>query len=160
MALEPSKLELFFQRDSALTECMRMRVESLRQKNAKPQDGEKLLQPNEHVYRLDFYQQKLRFLKWKVQLEVPGKITITGTSQHWTPDLTPLMTRQLLDPAGMFWRKEDDDEQAVHCMEADAQEFGERIAELAKVRKVMYFLIAFGDGVDPSNIKCSTVFKV
>lgn len=38
------------------------------------------------------------------------------------------------------------------------QEFGERIAELAKVRKVMYFLIAFKDGAEAANLSCSVEF--
>lgn len=38
------------------------------------------------------------------------------------------------------------------------QEFGERIAELAKVRKVMYFLLAFKDGAEAANLNCSIEF--
>ncbi|XP_006004323.1 olfactory marker protein a [Latimeria chalumnae] len=158
MAGDSSELELAFTQDVQLTEYMRLRAQSLQQRNAKPQDGEKLLQPNEFVYRLDFLQQKLKFLRWNICLEKPGKIVITATSQHWTPDLTNLMTRQLLEPEGIFWQEENKKEIFNH--EADVQEFGERIAELAKIRKAMYFLIAFKDGTEPANVKCSIVFKV
>ncbi|KAK6485946.1 olfactory marker protein [Huso huso] len=153
-----SELELHFCEDSHLTECMRLRAQSVQDRNQKRQDGEKLLRPKEYVYRLEFTEQKLKFQKWNIQLGVPGKIIITGTSQHWTPDLTNLMTRQLLDPAGIFWKKEGEDQ--IQCYEADAQEFGERIAELARIRKVMYFLVTFEDGTDPANINCSITFKV
>ncbi|XP_034508476.1 olfactory marker protein, partial [Ailuropoda melanoleuca] len=96
--------------DHDLTRQMRLRVESLKQRGEKRQDGEKLLRPAEAVYRLDFVQQdRLQFERWDVVLDKPGKVTITGTSQNWTPDLTNLMTRQLLDPAAIFWRKEDGD---------------------------------------------------
>ncbi|MBN3313877.1 OMP protein, partial [Atractosteus spatula] len=152
-----SQLELTFRQDAQLTEVMRLRVKSLQQRNQRPQDGEKLLQPQEVVYRLDFSQQNLRFLRWNVQLSAPGKITITGTSQLWTPDLTNLMTRQLLEPAGIFWQKPGEDK--VQCFEADAQEFGERIAELAKIRKVMYFLLTFEDGMSPADMNCSISFR-
>ncbi|XP_018425255.1 PREDICTED: olfactory marker protein [Nanorana parkeri] len=110
-----------------------------------------------YIYRLDFGKQKLRFLWWKVHLKTPGKVVITGTSQHWTPDLTNLMSRQLLDPPAIFWMNTGQTE--VDCNEADAQEFGERLCELAKIRKVMYFVFAFLDGADPSNIQCSVGFK-
>ncbi|CAI9612332.1 unnamed protein product [Staurois parvus] len=136
---------------------MRIRAHSLQQKNAKPQDGERLLKANEYIYRLDFIKQKLRFICWKVHLKSPGKVVITGTSQHWTPDLTPLMTRQLLDPSAIFWMKPGQDE--VECNEADVQEFGERLCELAKIRKVMFFVLTFLDGAEPSNIECSIAFK-
>lgn len=89
-----------------------------------------------------------------------GRLSVTGISQLWTPDLTNLMTRQLLEPTGQFWRSAGDPEDApIKCLEADIQEFGERIAELAKVRKVMYFLLAFKDGAEKDNIKCTVVFK-
>ncbi|XP_016017101.2 olfactory marker protein [Rousettus aegyptiacus] len=144
--------------DEDLTKQMRLRVESLKQRGEKRQDGEKLLRPAESVYRLDFVQQqRLQFERWDVVLDKPGKVTITGTSQNWTPDLTNLMTRQLLDPAAIFWRKEDSD--AMDWNEADALEFGERLSELAKIRKVMYFLITFGEGVEPANLKASVVFN-
>ncbi|XP_029458030.1 olfactory marker protein [Rhinatrema bivittatum] len=158
MAADPSLLELAFVEDTQLTKCMRLRVQSLQQKKEKPQDGEKLLRPNEYIYRLDFTQQKLSFLWWKVQLKKPGKVTVTGTSQHWTPDLTNLMNRQLLEPYGIFWKKAGQEE--VDCNEADAQEFGERISELAKIRKVMYFMLTFSEGADPASIRCSIGFKV
>lgn len=144
--------------DQDLTKQMRLRVESLKQRGEKRQDGEKLLRPAESVYRLDFIQQqKLQFDRWDVVLDKPGKVTITGTSQNWTPDLTNLMTRQLLDPAAIFWRKEDSD--VMDWNEADALEFGERLSDLAKIRKVMYFLITFGEGVEPANLKASVVFN-
>ncbi|XP_036751383.1 olfactory marker protein [Manis pentadactyla] len=143
--------------DKDLTKQMRLRVESLKQRGEKRQDGEKLLRPAESVYRLDFtQQQKLHFERWDVVLDKPGKVTITGTSQNWTPDLTNLMTRQLLEPAAVFWRKEDSD--AMDWNGADAQEFGERLSELARIRKAMYFLIAFGEGVGPDDLKASVVF--
>ncbi|KAM6416939.1 calpain-5 isoform 1-T1 [Pluvialis apricaria] len=136
MAAEAGMLELPFVRDDQLTRCMRLRFQSLQQKNVRPQDGEKLLRPNEHIYRVDFIRQhNLRFLRWNIQLERPGKVMVTGTSQHWTPDLTHLMNRQLLEPVGIFWKKPGAKE--VECNEADAQEFGERIAELAQIRKVI-----------------------
>lgn len=144
--------------DEDLTKQMRLRVESLKQRGEKRQDGEKLLRPAEFVYRLDFVQQqRLQFERWDVMLDKPGKVTITGTSQNWTPDLTNLMTRQLLDPAAIFWRKEDSD--AVDWNEADAQEFGERLSELAKIRKVMFFLLTFGEGMEPANVKAAVVFN-
>ncbi|KAF5915389.1 olfactory marker protein [Diceros bicornis minor] len=144
--------------DEYLTRQMRLRVESLRQRGEKRQDGEKLLRPAEAVYRLDFVQQhRLQFERWDVVLDKPGKVTITGTSQNWTPDLTNLMTRQLLDPAAIFWRKEDSE--AVDWNEADALEFGERLSELARIRRVMYFLITFSDGLEPANLKASVVFS-
>ncbi|XP_036071117.1 olfactory marker protein b [Oryzias melastigma] len=150
--------ELPFRLDSQLTEVMRLRVQSLQQRSQKRQDGERLLRPNEAVYRLDFSQQSLRFSHWTVRLAQPGRLTITATSQLWTPDLTNLMTRQLLEPAGVFWRGSAD--ATVSCYEADAAEFGERIAELAKVRKVMYFLFAFADGCSPESVDGSITFTV
>ncbi|XP_074073043.1 olfactory marker protein [Macrotis lagotis] len=144
--------------DEDLTKMMRIRVDTLKKNNEKRQDGEKLLRPAEYVYRLDFIQQqKLQFERWNIVLDKAGKVTITGTSQNWTPDLTNLMTRQLLDPAAIFWRKEDSD--AMDWNEADAQEFGERLSDLAKIRKVMYFLITFGEGLEPANLKSSVVFN-
>ncbi|XP_016051876.1 PREDICTED: olfactory marker protein, partial [Miniopterus natalensis] len=144
--------------DQALTRQLRLRAEGLRQRGEKRQDGEKLLRPAESVYRLDFTrQQKLQFERWDVVLDKPGKVTITGTSQNWTPDLTNLMTRQLLEPAAIFWRKEDSD--AMDWNEADALEFGERLSELAKIRKVMYFLVTLGEGVEPANLQASVVFN-
>ncbi|KAM4797413.1 olfactory marker protein [Rhinophrynus dorsalis] len=157
MASEPSELELFFTEDTQLTKCMRIRAQSLQQKNVKPQEGEKVLKANEYIYRLDFSKQRLKFLCWKVHLKSPGKVIVTGTSQHWTPDLTNLMNRQLLEPYAIFWKTDEQNE--IECNEADAQEFGERISELAKIRKVMYFVITFLDGVDPSTVKCSIGFK-
>nr|XP_034971391.1 olfactory marker protein [Zootoca vivipara] len=159
MASEAAELELHLVQDAELTRCMRLRVESLQQRNEKPQDGEKLLQANEFVYRLDFSrQQGLRFLRWNVVLEKPGKVTVIGTSQHWTPDLTHLMRRQLLEPVGVFWKKAG--AQEVDWNEADALEFGERLVELARIRKVMYFLLAYTDGLEPAQLKCSVVFEV
>lgn len=156
-----AELELPFRSDTQLTEVMRLRVQSLQQRGLKRQDGERLLQPNEAVYRLDFSKQSLRFSHWTVRLAQPGRLTITATSQLWTPDLTNLMTRQLLEPAGGFWRAQGDtDDTPIQCNEADAHEFGERIAELAKVRKVMYFLFAFADGCSPETIDCSITFTV
>ncbi|XP_015266020.1 PREDICTED: olfactory marker protein [Gekko japonicus] len=154
-----SELELPLVQDVELTNCMRLRVQSLQQKNEKPQDGEKLLQPNEFVYRVDFTQQhNLRFVRWNVALENPGKVDVIGTSQHWTPDLTNLMRRQLLEPVGVFWKTPDSPE--VECNEADALEFGERLVELAKIRKVMFFLLAYAEGLEPAHLKCSVVFRV
>ncbi|KAM3868675.1 olfactory marker protein b [Diretmus argenteus] len=154
-------LELPFRPDPQLTEVMRLRVQSLQQRGQTRQDGERLLRANEAVYRLDFSQQALRFSHWTVQLSQPGRLTITATSQLWTPDLTHLMTRQLLEPAGVFWSaKGSDHNAALHCYEADAQEFGERIADLAKVRKVMYFLFAFEEGCNPESVDCSIIFTL
>lgn len=156
-----SNLELSFKEDRQLTEVMRLRVQSLQRSGQKRQDGERLLQPNETVYRLDFSQQSLHFERWSIRISTPGKLTIIGTSQHWTPDLTHLMTRQLLEPPGLFWKSPDEPQDApVKCFEADTQEFGERIAELAKIRKVMYFLFAFEDGLEKGKIDCSICFKV
>ncbi|XP_071362508.1 olfactory marker protein b [Trachinotus anak] len=156
-----TELELPFRPDTQLTEVMRLRVQSLQQRGQKRQDGERLLRPNEAVYRLDFTKQSLRFSHWTVRLVQPGRLTVTATSQLWTPDLTNLMTRQLLEPAGVFWRAADDAHNApVQCYEADAHEFGERIAELAKVRKVMYFLFAFAEGCSPETADCSITFTV
>ncbi|XP_061485012.1 olfactory marker protein [Rhineura floridana] len=158
MDLEAGELELHLVQDVQLTKCMRLRVQSLQQKNEKPQDGEKLLQANEFVYRVDFSRQHgLRFLRWDVALQKPGKVTIIGTSQHWTPDLTNLMRRQLLEPVGVFWKKPGSQE--LEWNEADALEFGERLVELARIRKVMYFLLAYTDGLEPAHLKCSVVFK-
>ncbi|XP_061658958.1 olfactory marker protein-like [Syngnathoides biaculeatus] len=154
-------LELPFCPDPQLTEVMRLRVQSLQQRGQKRQDGERLLQPNEAVYRLDFTKQSLGFSHWKVRLARSGCLTITATSQLWTPDLTHLMTRQLLDPPGVFWKADGDaHERGTKCYEADAHEFGERIAEMAKVRKVMYFLFAFGEGCSPETVDCSITFTV
>uniref|UniRef100_A0A8B9SH59 Olfactory marker protein n=1 Tax=Anas platyrhynchos TaxID=8839 RepID=A0A8B9SH59_ANAPL len=134
---QPPKLKVPFVHDDQLTRCMRLRVQSLQQKKGRPQDGEKLLQPNEHVYRVDFLRQhNLRFLRWDIQLEKCGK---------------------LLEPVGIFWKKPGAEE--VECNEADAQEFGERLVELARIRKVMYFLLAFTDGLEPAQLKGSIVFK-
>ncbi|CAM5073122.1 unnamed protein product [Natator depressus] len=158
MAGRASELEFPFVQDVQLTRCMRLRAQSLQQRNERPQDGEKLLRPNEYIYRVDFVQQhNLYFLRWKIQMEKAGKVTVMGTSQHWTPDLTNLMNRQLLEPVGIFWKQPGTKE--VECNEADAQEFGERLMELAKIRKVMYFLLSFTDGLDPAHLKCSVVFK-
>ncbi|KAM4699414.1 olfactory marker protein [Discoglossus pictus] len=157
MASETSELELHFTEDCQIIKCMRNRAQTLQQKNEKPQEGEKLLKANEYIYRVDFSKQKLKFLWWKVQFKAPGKVIVTGISQHWTPDLTNLMNRQLLEPSAIFLNKGGQDE--TECNEADAQEFGERIAELAKIRKGMYFLLTFPDGTDPANIKCSIGFK-
>ncbi|KAJ8410803.1 hypothetical protein AAFF_G00187600 [Aldrovandia affinis] len=153
-----SHLELAFREDAQLTEVMRVRAESIHQRGQKRQEGERLLQTHEAVYRLDFSQQSLRFSGWNVRLSAPGKLTITGISQLWTPDLTYLMNRQLLEPAGLFWRSPEG--ASVQCYEADSQEFGERIAELAKIRKVMYFLLSFDDGVDRGKVESSIAFKV
>nr|AQS27907.1 olfactory marker protein [Hexaprotodon liberiensis] len=155
---EPTQLDMPLVLDQDLTRQMRLRVESLRQRGEKRQDGEKLLRPAESVYRIDFIrQQRLQFERWDVVLDKPGKVTITGTSQNWTPDLTNLMTRQLLDPAAIFWREEDSE--AMDWNEADALEFGERLSGLAKIRKVMYFLLTFSEGVEPANLKASVVFS-
>ncbi|XP_013859466.1 olfactory marker protein b isoform X2 [Austrofundulus limnaeus] len=155
------KIELPFRLDTQLTEVMRLRVQSLQQRSQKRSEGERLLRANEAVYRLDFSKQSLRFSHWTVRLAQPGRLTVTATSQLWTPDLTNLMTRQLLEPAGVFWRSPKDSPDApIQCYEADADEFGERIAELAKVRKVMYFLFEFADGCSPETIDCSITFKV
>ncbi|XP_043996730.1 olfactory marker protein-like [Gambusia affinis] len=154
-----TKTELHFWLDSQLTEVMRLRVQSLQQRSQKRQEGERLLRPNEAVYRLDFSKQSLRFSHWTVRLAQPGRLTITATSQLWTPDLTNLMTRQLLEPVGVFWRTAAEDAPS-QCYEADAAEFGERIAELAKVRKVMYFLFAFEEGCSPESVDCSITFMV
>ncbi|KAM9853146.1 olfactory marker protein a [Aulostomus maculatus] len=150
---------LAFKEDTALTEMMRLRVSSLQRSGQKRQDGERLLLPHEAVYRLDFNIQELNFSHWNFSLTGHGRVTITGISQHWTPDLTNLMTRQLLEPIGTFWRNSDDPEDSeLKCLEADMQEFGERIAELAKVRKVMYFLFAFKEGAEAANVSCSVEF--
>ncbi|XP_075957442.1 olfactory marker protein b [Anarhichas minor] len=156
-----TELELPFRPDTDLTEVMRLRVQSLQQRGQKRPDGERLLQPNEAVYRLDFTKQSLGFSRWTVRLPQTGRLTVTATSQLWTPDLTNLMTRQLLEPVGIFWRAPDDASDApTQCYEADAHEFGERIAELATVRKTMYFLFAFADGCSPQTVDCSITFMV
>nr|XP_020479222.1 olfactory marker protein-like [Monopterus albus] len=148
-----------FKEDTALTEQMRLRVSFLQRSGQKRQDGERLILPHEAVYRLDFDIQELNFSRWYVSLSGYGRVTITGTSQHWTPDLTNLMTRQLLEPIGTFWRNTGDPEDSpLKCLEADMEEFGERIAELAKVRKVMYFLFAFKDGAEAANFSCWVEF--
>ncbi|XP_034405523.1 olfactory marker protein b [Cyclopterus lumpus] len=154
-----TELELPFRQDTQLTEVMRLRVQSLQQRGQKRQDGERLLLPNEAVYRLDFSKQSLGFLRWTVGLAQTGRLSITAISQLWTPDLTNLMTRQLLEPVGVFWRAPGDASDApVQCYEADAHEFGERIAELATVRKAMYFLFAYADGCSPQSVDCSITF--
>uniref|UniRef100_A0A8D3AY64 Olfactory marker protein b n=1 Tax=Scophthalmus maximus TaxID=52904 RepID=A0A8D3AY64_SCOMX len=148
-----TELELTFRQDADLTEVMRLRVQSLQQRGQKRQDGERLLRPNEAVYRLDFSKQSLQFSHWAVRLAQAGQLTVTATSQLWTPDLTHLMTRQLLEPAGVFWRSPGDAGDApVQFYEADAHEFGERIAEQAKVRKAMYFLFGFAEGWEKKGI--------
>lgn len=155
---EAGLLALPFTPDVQLTHSMRLRFQSLQQKRLQPQPGEKLLQPNEQLYRVDFPRQHhLRFLGWDVQLDGPGRLALTATSQHWTPDLTHLMHRQLLEPAGIFWKQAGAAE--VQCKEAEAQELGERIAELAQVRKVMYFLLAFTEGLEPAQLRASILFK-
>ncbi|XP_054481370.1 olfactory marker protein b [Anoplopoma fimbria] len=155
------ELELPFRPDNSLSEVMRLRVQSLQQRGQKRQDGERLLLPNEAVYRLDFSEQSLGFMRWSVGLAQTGRLTIMAISQLWTPDLTHLMKRQLLDPAGVFWRAPGDASDApVQCYEADAHELGERIAEFAKVRKGMYFLFAFADGCSPHTVDCSITFTV
>ncbi|XP_056141037.1 olfactory marker protein b [Lampris incognitus] len=156
-----AQLELPFRPDPQLTEVMRLRVQSLQQRGQRQQEGERLLRSNEAVYRLDFSQQDLHFSQWGVMLAQVGRLTITATSQLWTPDLTHLMTRQLLEPTGVFWRGHSDTHNTpVRCYEADTQEFGERIAELAKVRRVMYFLFAFEEGCSPESVDCSINFIV
>ncbi|XP_060942138.1 olfactory marker protein b [Limanda limanda] len=156
-----TELALAFRPDTQLTEVMRLRAQSLQQRGQKRQDGERLLRPNEAVYRLDFTKQTLRFSHWAVRLPPVGRLTVTATSQLWTPDLTHLMTRQLLEPAGVFWRSPGDASDApVRFYEADSTEFGERIAELAKVRKAMYFLFAFAEGCSPESLDCSIIFTV
>lgn len=140
---------------------MRLRVSSLQRLGQKRQEGERLLLPHEAIYRLDFPNQELSFSRWYFSLAAHGRVTITGISQHWTPDLTHLMTRQLLEPIGTFWRSaEDPEDSPLKWLEADMQEFGERIAELAKVRKVMYFLLAFKDGAEAANLSCSVEFTL
>lgn len=138
---------------------MRLRVSSLQKSGQKRQDGERLLLPHEAVYRLDFPSRELRFARWHFSLSGHGRVTVTGVCQLWTPDLTHLMTRQLLEPVGTFWRNAGDpDDLPLKFLEADMQEFGERIAELAKVRKVMYFLLALKDGAEAANLSCSVEF--
>ncbi|XP_056121858.1 olfactory marker protein a [Rhinichthys klamathensis goyatoka] len=155
-----SEMELTFTEDLQLTEVMRLRVQSLQQRGQKRQDGERLLLPHESVYQLDFSEQELTFSHWNVTLQGTGRFTVTGICQLWTPDLTNLMTRQLLEPIGQFWRNAGDpDDLPIKCLEADIQEFGERIAELAKVRKVMYFLFAYKEGATKEKISCSLTFN-
>ena len=138
---------------------MRQRVAALQRTGQKRQDGERLLLPHEAAYRLDFRVQELAFARWHVALTGHGRVTVTGISQLWTPDLTHLMTRQLLEPVGTFWRNAGDPlDLPLKCLEADMQEFGERIAEMAKVRKVMYFLIAYKEGATPDKVSCSLEF--
>ncbi|KAM6946006.1 olfactory marker protein a [Aplochiton taeniatus] len=138
---------------------MRIRVDSLKRSRQKRQEGERLLLPHEAIYRLDFSHQDLTFVGWHVTLKSHGRVTVTGISQLWTPDLTNLMTRQLLEPVGTFWRNGGDPEDTpLKFLEADIQEFGERIADLAKVRKVMYFLFAFKEGAERDNFSCSAEF--
>ncbi|XP_067606554.1 olfactory marker protein [Pseudorca crassidens] len=153
---KPTQLDTPLVLGEDLTKQMRLRVESLKQRGGRSQDGEKLPPPAESMYRIDFIQQQ----RLDVVLDKPGRVTITGTSQIWMPDLTDLtnlMTRQLLDRAAIFWRKEDSE--AMDWNEADALEFGERLSELAKIRKVMYFLITFSEGVEPASLKASVVFS-
>ncbi|KAG7259056.1 hypothetical protein CRUP_030042 [Coryphaenoides rupestris] len=150
---------LAFTEDASLTEVMRQRAAALQRSGQKRQDGERLLLPHEAVYRLDFRLQELTFAQWHVELEGRGRVTVTGISQLWTPDLTNLMNRQLLEPVGTFWRNAGDPlDTPLKCLEADMQEFGERIAEMAKVRKVMYFLIAYKEGAEPTKLSCSLEF--
>ncbi|XP_010868317.1 olfactory marker protein a [Esox lucius] len=152
-------LELHFVEDSSLTEVMRHRAQSLQRSAQKRQEGERLLLPHEAIYRLDFPSQELTFVRWSVSLTGHGRVVVTGISQLWTPDLTNLMTRQLLEPVGTFWRNAGDPEDMPYkCLEADIQEFGERIAELAKVRKVMYFLFAFKEGSEADKVNISVEF--
>ncbi|KAK0131901.1 Olfactory marker protein [Merluccius polli] len=152
-------IRLSFTEDFSLTEVMRQRAASLQRSGQKRQDGERLLLPHEAVYRLDFRVQELAFGRWHVELTGRGRVTVTGISQLWTPDLTNLMTRQLLEPVGTFWRNAGDPlDSPLKCLEADMQEFGERIAEMAKVRKVMYFLIAYKEGAEPAMVSCSLEF--
>ncbi|XP_076002093.1 olfactory marker protein a [Genypterus blacodes] len=154
-----SALVLAFAEDRALTEMMRLRVSSLQRTGQKRQEGERLLLPHEAVYQLDFSVQQLDFSRWFFSMRGHGRVTVTGICQLWTPDLTHLMTRQLLEPVGTFWRNgTDPDDSPLKFLEADMQEFGERIAELAKVRKVMYFLFAFKEGAEPANLSCSVAF--
>lgn len=146
-------------RNLSFVQLMRNRVSSLQRTGQRRQEGERLLLPHEAVYQLDFSIQELNFSHWYFSLTGHGRITITGISQNWTPDLTNLMTRQLLEPVGMFWRNANDPEDSpLKCLEADMQEFGERIAELAKIRRVMYFLFAFKEGAEPANLSCSVAF--
>ncbi|KAF2974937.1 hypothetical protein EK904_007030, partial [Melospiza melodia maxima] len=82
-------LELPFTCDEQLTRRMRLRFQSLQQRNVRAQDGERLLHPNEHIFRVDFIQQhQLRFLRWDVQLERPGKVTVIPDwkEQEWNPE--------------------------------------------------------------------------
>ncbi|XP_068600392.1 olfactory marker protein-like [Brachionichthys hirsutus] len=156
-----SELRLSFRPDHRLTEVMRLRVQSLQQRGEKRPDGERLLRPDEAVYRLDFPRRSLRFSRWTVRFARAGRLTVTATSQLWTPDLTHLMTRQLLEPAGEFWRAAGDPGGApVRCCDADTHEFGERIAELAKIRKATYFLFAFAGGCSPETVDASITFTV
>ncbi|XP_051537555.1 olfactory marker protein-like [Myxocyprinus asiaticus] len=155
-------LELTFNPNIQLMEVMRLRVQSLQQRGQKRQEGECFLRSNEHVYRMDFSEQALHFTRWNICMSAPGHLNIIATSPLWMPDLTNLMTCQLLEPTGVFWRSAGDDPDVpIQCYEADAQEFGERIAELAKVRKVMHFLFAFKDcyfGLE--SIECSIEFEI
>ena len=71
---KPSQLSMPLVLDRDLTKQMRLRVESLKQRGQKRQDGEKLLRPVESVYRIDFIQQhRLQFERWDVVLDQPGK---------------------------------------------------------------------------------------
>uniref|UniRef100_A0A672LD35 Olfactory marker protein b n=1 Tax=Sinocyclocheilus grahami TaxID=75366 RepID=A0A672LD35_SINGR len=136
-------LELTFNLDIQLTEMMRLRVQSLKQRGQKRQDGERLLKSNEHVYHLDFSEQALHFTRWNIRMSTPGCLNIIATSQLWTPDLTHLMTRQLLEPTGLFWKSADDE--LLQCYEADAQEDSRAAVVLNlfhfKVLNVPYFRI-------------------
>ncbi|XP_059362953.1 olfactory marker protein a [Carassius carassius] len=153
-----SETELSFSKDLQLLEVKSLRGQSLQQKGQKRQHGERLLLPHESVYQLDFSQQDRSFSRWNVSLRGTGRFT--GICQLWTPNLTNLMSRQLLEPICQFWRNAGDPEDLpLKCLEADIQEFRERIAELAKVRKVMYFLFAFKEGATKEKISCSLSFN-
>ena len=70
------------------------------------------------------------------------------------------MTRQLLappPPPAVFCCKEDSS--AMDWKEAEAQEFRECLSDLAKIRKVVYFLITFSEGLEHTNLKASVVFN-
>uniref|UniRef100_A0A3Q4HC76 Olfactory marker protein a n=1 Tax=Neolamprologus brichardi TaxID=32507 RepID=A0A3Q4HC76_NEOBR len=159
-AKSPSNtIVLEFKEDTALTEMMRLRVSSLQRSGQKRQDGERLLLPYEAVCRLDFAIQELNFSRWYFSLSGYGRVTITGICQHWTPDLTNLMTRQLLEPIGTFWRNAGDPEDSqLKCLEADMQEFGERIAEFKMFRS--YFLFMIKEKVEQllSNFRASSSY--
>uniref|UniRef100_A0A8C8IU72 Olfactory marker protein b n=1 Tax=Oncorhynchus tshawytscha TaxID=74940 RepID=A0A8C8IU72_ONCTS len=124
-----------FQPDLHLTKVMLQRVQSLQQRGGKRQDGERLLRPHKAIYHLDFSLHALHF--------------------------TPGACGRKVQGAGVFWRAERyGDDTPVHHYEADGQEFGERIEDLEKVRKTMYFLLAFEEGVGPDVFECSISFQV